>query len=92
MKSVTEHPDVQRLVAQVVKLQAEVEKHRWIPVSERLPEETNRGYLIYMQRICPCIATFDGETFFDAFTKYSIKNITHWKLIILPDQALEEQQ
>ena len=65
------------------RLKAELEKHRWIPVSERLPKDSYRilafGEDGYGYKIVAAI-TYDLE-----FEKFRIlKNVTHWKLIILP--------
>lgn len=71
------------------KLQAELEKYRWIPVSERLPENAN-AVLLYCDKM---IATgyFSGEwQIHNTKTPrgYYQHKITHWKPIILPEQAL----
>lgn len=83
--AITEHPDVQRLIGQVVKLQAERERHRWIPVEERLPKneysilaygEDGFGYKIVAN------TSYNLE-----FGKFRIlSKVTHWKPIILPGQ------
>ena len=74
------------------KLQAENERHRWIPVGEGLPETSE----IVLS------AHYDGnvrwvETRWYNFGDWSpnndtLKHITHWKPIILPDQAKEGGQ
>ena len=69
-------------------LQAKLDKHRWIPVSERLPED-NTAVSIVMQR--------EGATwlwigwYFLSNKKWEVVdavrgNITYWKPIILPEK------
>lgn len=68
---------------QYKQLQTEVEKHRWIPVEEGLPKNSDRllaygkdgfGYKIVIA------TTYDHE-----FKKFRIlTDVTHWKSIILP--------
>ena len=76
--------------------QAELDKHRWIPVTERLPKE---GYLWFCYEKTGY--TYDGYyqpqyklwEMFDPCGGYSKIDVgsppTHWKEIILPDQALQ---
>ena len=70
----------------VAQLQAELDKHRWIPVEEGLPKEENIGYLIKIQHMCPFVATFGGDCFFDGIRGYNLESITHWKPIFLPEK------
>ncbi len=83
------------LCASVEQLQAELEKYRWIPVSERLPEKANKrpGF-----RFGPSIEVwitdsefvdkgqYDYEYKTWRYGIYCMKKPTHWKLIILPEQ------
>jgi len=59
-------------------LKKELEKHRWIPVSERLPEDGQ--YVL--------IVTDGGVDNVNWYATYH--TTTHWKPIILPEQALKE--
>ena len=104
-KPITEHPDVQRLVGQVVELQAENERlkeeNRWIPVKERLPEEEGIYLTKYkgdgrqqLNRKLWIRAYPFGGIFTEHWTskKPSKYSITHWKPITLPEQALKGNQ
>ena len=72
---------------EINRLQAELDKHCWIPVSERLPEE-KRIYLIIGRtnargrkicKIVPLNRSYKNNL-------YGIwAGITHWKPIILPE-------
>ena len=75
-------------------LQAELDKHRWIPVSEKLPEESG-AYLVMLNYLHPRNLSIKMrhpavESFFHDDAMWGTeKAITHWKPIILPDQALQ---
>lgn len=83
-----------QLLEQVKQLQAEneelKEENRWIPVSEKLPEESG----LYL--VCDFSDYNRNEpifvvSWFDADKKYlNYDSATHWKPIILPEQALKE--
>jgi len=76
-------------------LQAEVKKHRWIPVSERLPNLNDRNE--YDKRIndgtVDVLGWDDGIVFTtNYFPKMDVWNglvPKKWKLVILPEQTLE---
>ena len=79
---------VNPLLAENKRLRAELEQHRWIPVSERLPKHSCRllaygkdgyGYVI--------VAAISYDLEFEKFKILS--EVTHWKPIILPEQALK---
>ena len=61
---------------QAFALKAELDLYAWIPVEERLPEA---GDLVFMSDGINC---FVGLWF-----KERLQYVTHWMLIILPDQA-----
>lgn len=84
--------------AEVEQLKAELEKHRWIPISERLPERLpKKGY-------SQNVWVSDGKRVTEAWYVYEScfehhnywasdyhkrplwleKDVTHWKPIILP--------
>ncbi len=65
-----------------IQLQSQLDKHRWIPVSERLPEEA--GFYL--------VAKLPEEKIFVWWCQEPIKwdfkfrNVTHWKSIYLPSK------
>ena len=73
----------------VLDLQAELDKHRWIPVEERLPK---RGEKVdgYVKKLKLRIANLKGDyvnhkqTITDS-DGWQVENLTHWKPIILPE-------
>ncbi len=89
--------DIHKIAEQALKNESEVkelEKHRWIPVTERLPEN-NRG----LSLVCDvsglgnpfAIIWYNNQWLFpDKETKWPCV-VTHWKLITLPEQALESE-
>lgn len=76
---------------QIEQQQEELEQHRWIPVSERLPEDSGRlfaygkdgyGYEIVVA------TSYDLK-----FKKFRVlSDVTHWKPIILPEQAIAKAE
>ncbi len=78
---------VQEVLLEKEQLQAELAKHHWIPVGERLPEKTEED-------LRPEVLVYDGESVTGALWRhYSFGwdfetdrgEPTHWKPIILPD-------
>lgn len=71
----------------ILQLQAELDKHRWIPVEERLPE--SEGYYLAAEdgRFGEYwYSKLGGWQHGDRKTSYSCADcITHWKPIILPE-------
>jgi len=71
-------------------LQAELAKHRWIPVSERLPEETIVA-VVYAKHLAfePMLhlADFTPSIGHFVFRDWDVWEVTHWKPIILPKEA-----
>ncbi len=70
---------------QIKQLQAELDKHRWIPVSERLPENIPITLVLFdsgniIQAICADWVNIEGKL---------NEHITHWKPIILPEKTLK---
>lgn len=66
--------------------QKELDKHRWIPVAERLPEDKESVdiYLDNGNRVTCFNFTEHWET------RFAPLNITHWKPIILPESEAKE--
>jgi len=94
LESVTEHPDVQRLIKQVnrgdkkikelqaenKRLKKELEKHRWIPVAERLPELGDMYQVLRKHNQYPTTREYmETLKLWD-----SHDTITHWKEITKP--------
>ena len=73
--------------AEAKQLQAEVEKHRWIPVSERLPEDDKPCLILLISG-----NIIQGIPSCDLFGPDGIlwRSVTHWKPIVLPEQALQK--
>jgi len=67
------------LESEVGKLQAELNKHRWIPVSERLPEKNGRYWVT--DNITAWVSHFSIYTGVFSYEKFLIG---YWKPIILP--------
>ena len=65
--------------AEKVKLKAELEKHRWIPVEERLPEKSGH-YLTLGQ-----FSTIPQTTKYRDNWWSALDAVTHWKPVILPE-------
>lgn len=76
------------------------EENRWIPISERLPEyieglnQSERIFILDGKRVC--VGGYHNEKFeywggswCNLDNKNSQDSITHWKPIILPEQALK---
>ncbi len=77
-------------------LQAELDKHRWIPVSERLPKAENETYFfVLLGTFASSGRWYNDKTFFvpglvEEVQSCGDEGITHWKPIISPDQALQD--
>ena len=79
------------LLDKVEQLQAELDKHRWIPVRERLPEEHEDIVVCYKhhfnQQSFPnmpdALRIIDTSYYKDRFELE--EEVTHWKPIILPE-------
>ena len=68
------------LKQQIASLKAELEKHRWIPVSERLPE--SRGF----RQVTDGLSVWSTSFVVDKQKFYKANNIiTHWREIDLPE-------
>ncbi len=77
---------VYKLEEENERLEAELEQHRWIPVSERLPEKTEED-------LRPEFLVYDGESVTGALWRHydfgwdfetDRGEPTHWKPIIIP--------
>ena len=80
----------------IEQLQAELEKHRWIPVSERLPKDDGQVWILYEKTGYTYNAFYDQNVLhfsqktwqiFDYSGGYKKAEVepTHWKPIILPE-------
>ena len=70
---------IQNLKMDIVKLQAELALHRWIPVGERLPEKGNCVLTIMETGYIGKCEIVDDE-----WQHLGEDKVTHWKPIILP--------
>ena len=72
---------IRELQAENAKLKEELERHRWIPVEERLPDEDGEVFVIRSNLRYP-------ERRFWCNGKWwcPVACITHWKPIILPKE------
>jgi len=88
LKTCSLYPDIAKeRDAEIVTLQAELAKHRWIPVEEQFPEQTKDD-------LRPQVLVFDGESVTGALWRHydygwdfetDSGKPTHWKPIILPE-------
>ena len=79
---------IKNLKDMITKLEGQLEKHRWIPVSERLPED-NQCVLVTIKHINDTwgfLAWYQLSrkqwSFYDPMVRGMV---THWKPIILPE-------
>ena len=70
------------LEAENEKLRAELDRHRWIPVEEGLPEEAGAYQVLRENNQFPTTREF----YFVNKTWTSRDVVTHWKPVILPDE------
>lgn len=90
--------DREKVLEQATKIEEqnkELEKHHWIPVSERLPENDHEKIdIVAAQTLKSGKKTIkrltDTKWLLTKIFPDSIK-ITHWKPIVLPDQALKSK-
>lgn len=70
---------------EIAALKAEVEKERWIPVSERLPEEEDADIFYEVQWFTTNIGSVIEKYNYD-FAEWEMDNkeVTHWKPINQP--------
>lgn len=91
-KLATLKADIARMATQIDEQNKEIKQHRWIPVSKRLPENAN-AVLLYCDKMI-VTGYFSGEwQIHNTKTPrcYYQHKITHWKPIILPEQALKDK-
>lgn len=89
--------------ARISALEKALGEHRWISVSERLPEKTGVYLVLPHHEHNPTLWYQDGWYWYDQQddaicetighnSDEPIFEVTHWKLIILPKAALKEQE
>lgn len=66
----------------IKELEAQLEKHRWIPVSERLPEKTGEYQVVRKINQYPTTREYSA----DSLMWHSFEIVTHWRPIILLEQ------
>ena len=86
--------DIPRLEEHIDKLQAELEKHRWIPVSERLPETDELAICVIKHfhtqgiKVTALFKVDEDDTLWRTTDDNSELagewNVTHWMPINLP--------
>ena len=69
------------LQSENTRLKEELEKHRWIPVSERLPEKDGAYQVFRKGNRAPTTRTYFCK---DGWVTHDI--VTHWKPITLPEE------
>ncbi len=90
-----EKEEITRLTARNAELE---EKHRWIPVSERLPEVGIEVLTTRNNGICTaeihdnCLGFKDGKCWMTEGNYTGGYSPTHWKLIILPKPTAEARK
>ena len=88
--ALSDKKEIAKLQAEVEQLKAELEKHRWIPVSERLPE--NDDCVLYVVS-----GSWFYKGYYESCGRWFAEHgcpedeVTHWKPIILsePDRAVD---
>ena len=75
---------IEKLESRIAELEA---KQRWIPVSERLPEEFTLVLTIGKDNL-PVAAHVDGKNWYSSF-EYSL-NVTHWMTLPEPPEESEK--
>jgi len=73
------------LIKKDKRLEAELERHRWIPVGERLPEVKQEVLAFDGLIIRQAEMLIDGR-FYSEINQAELYVITHWKPIILPKE------
>ena len=76
---------------EIKELQAELGKHRWIPVEEKLPEKENYVFIIGMPNGYASTALYHKKN--RHWRRYSLPikwTVTHWKPIALPERKEED--
>ena len=72
------------LVLDKVKLQAELDKYRWIPVSKRLPNSTEKV-------LCTDGTLMWEDCYLQQHEKWRLnEKYTHWRPLILPQEQSNE--
>ena len=66
-------------------VEAELDKHRWIPVEERLPE-IRHGILICSHGLTHIAYMAGADKFYSSGSGGWVPGVTHWKPIILPKE------
>jgi len=86
IKYISITPDLaQALIKKDKRLEAELERHRWIPVGERLPEVKQEVLAFDGLIIRQAEMLIDGR-FYSEINQAELYVITHWKPIILPKE------
>jgi hypothetical protein len=70
------------LEAENARLKEELEKHRWIPVTERLPDKTGSYQVLRENNSYPTTREYYPDD--SQWTSRDV--VTHWKPIILPEK------
>lgn len=73
--------DCRRLQERIAELEADIEKHRWIPVTERMPEieETVLAYSSGGFITMADIDDFEGRLAWYSDEGLEYRNVTHWQ-------------
>ena len=76
----------------IKELEAKLEQHRWIPVSESLPKNVRTMWVLLNAEATGTLTPgmgFCGDGIWEILTRGLLTEVTHWKEIILPDKALK---
>ena len=78
----------------IAQLEGELEKHRWIPVSEGLPKNSNPVLLFCDQQVVSgYLDRFEEPIKWQLYTKghrdYYQDKVTHWKSLTLPETEVQ---
>lgn len=70
----------------IADLQSQLDKHRWIPVEQGLPEVKKPVWVVDYKRNVWQAELLINQRFYSEETQHELHTITHWQEIILPEK------